>query len=104
MIQPLQLNQVQPASASRLLEAAQPKQATPAELTQSFGQYLQQAINGVDSQIKNVHNMNDKFLIGEVDVSQVLVASEQAQLSLQLTSQIRNKMIEAYQEIMRMQV
>ncbi|MUT66349.1 flagellar hook-basal body complex protein FliE [Paenibacillus sp. NEAU-GSW1] len=102
MIQSLQLSQAQPVS--KLLEASQSKQATPAELTQSFGQYLQQAIDGVSAQEKNVHTMNDKFLIGEVDVSQVLIASEQAQLSLQLTAQVRNKVIEAYQEIMRMQV
>ncbi len=37
-------------------------------------------------------------------MSEVMVVSEQAQLSLQLTAQIRNKVVEAYQEMMRMQV
>lgn len=103
MIQPLQLNQIQ--TASKLFETKQVETAsTPAELTASFGQYLQQALDGVAAQEKNVHKMNDQYLLGQVDVSQVLIASEQAQLGLQLTSQIRNKMIESYQEIMRMQV
>lgn len=48
--------------------------------------------------------MNDQYLVGKVDVTQVLLASEQAHLSLQLTSQVRNKVVEAYQEIMRMQI
>lgn len=79
-------------------------QATPAELTQTFGQYLQTAIESVGNQEKQVHALNDQYLLGKVDVTQVLIASEQAQLSLQLTSQVRNKVVEAYQEIMRMQL
>jgi len=102
MIQPLQLNQVLPTN--KTIETAQIKKATPAELTDSFGQYLKAALDGVSAQEQNVHKMNDKYLVGEVDVTQVLIASEQAQLGLQLTSQVRNKMIEAYQEIMRMQI
>jgi len=34
----------------------------------------------------------------------VMIASEQALLSLQLTTQVRNKVVEAYQEIMRTQL
>jgi flagellar hook-basal body complex protein FliE len=33
-----------------------------------------------------------------------MIASQQAELSLQLTSQIRNRVVEAYQEIMRTQL
>lgn len=101
MIQSLSLGQVGPA---KLSEAKPLQQATAAELTQSFGQYLQTAIDNVSAQELNVHNMNDKYLLGQADVTKVLIASEQAQLSLQLTSQVRNKVIEAYQEIMRMQI
>lgn len=101
MVQPMSLSQIQP---TKLIEAKPIQEATPAELTQSFGQYLQTALEGVSAQEQNVHKMNDKYLIGQVDVSQVLIASEQAQLSLQLTSQVRNKVIEAYQEIMRTQI
>jgi flagellar hook-basal body complex protein FliE len=38
------------------------------------------------------------------DLHQVMLAAEKANLSLQFTLQIRNKVIEAYQEIMRIQV
>lgn len=101
MIQPMSISQIGPA---KLMESKPVLHATPAQLTQSFGQYLQTAIDNVSAQEQNVHKLNDKFLVGQVDVTKVLIASEQAQLSLQLTSQVRNKVVEAYQEIMRMQI
>ncbi|PRX72459.1 flagellar hook-basal body complex protein FliE [Cohnella sp. SGD-V74] len=78
--------------------------ATPAEATESFAAYLKNALDGVAAQEQNVHKLNDQFLIGEVDENQVIIAATQAELSLSLTGQVRNKVIEAYQEIMRMQV
>lgn len=101
MIQSISLAQVQP---TKLVESKSVQESTPAQLTQSFGQYLQTAIESVSNQEKNVHKLNDQYLVGQVDVTKVLIASEQAQLSLQLTSQVRNKVVEAYQEIMRMQI
>jgi len=78
--------------------------ATPAEATESFASYLKSALDGVAAQEQNVHKLNDQFLIGEVDENKVIIAATQAELSLSLTAQVRNKVIEAYQEIMRMQV
>ncbi|MEK3882133.1 flagellar hook-basal body complex protein FliE [Paenibacillus sp. PL2-23] len=101
MIQSMNLGQAVPVKA---LQSEPITQKTPAELTQSFGQYLQTALDSVSAQERNVHKLNDQYLVGKVDVTQVLLASEQAQLSLQFTSQVRNKVVEAYQEIMRMQI
>jgi flagellar hook-basal body complex protein FliE len=78
--------------------------ATPAEATESFANFLKNAIDGVAAQETNVHKVNDQFLLGQVDENTVMIASTQAELSLSLTSQVRNKVIEAYQEIMRMQM
>jgi flagellar hook-basal body complex protein FliE len=45
------------------------------------------------------------LVLGEAaDIHQVMIAVEQAKLSMQMTVQIRNKFIEAYQEISRMQI
>ena len=41
---------------------------------------------------------------GDVDLHDVMIASEKAGVALQLTTQIRNRMVDAYQEVMRMQV
>lgn len=101
MIQAMTLGPVQTA---KLVETKSVQEATPAQLTQSFGQFLQTAIDNVSNQEQNVHKLNDKYIMGQADVTKVLIASEQAQLSLQLTSQVRNKVVEAYQEMMRMQI
>jgi flagellar hook-basal body complex protein FliE len=58
----------------------------------------------VAAQEQSVHKLNDQFLIGEVDENKVIIAATQAELSLRLTGQVRNKVVEAYQEIMRMQL
>ncbi|MCM3205117.1 flagellar hook-basal body complex protein FliE [Paenibacillus illinoisensis] len=93
VVQPLQM---QNASVS--------KTSTPAETIQSFGTYLQEALGSVATQETQAHEMSNQFLLGNVNVDQVMIASQQALLSLQLTSQVRNKVVEAYQEIMRTQM
>ena len=77
---------------------------TTAEITKNFGQYLSDALSSVDQLEKTVHQKNDLYLAGKVDASQVMIAASEAQLGLQLTLEVRNKMIEAYQEIMRIHV
>jgi flagellar hook-basal body complex protein FliE len=77
---------------------------SPAESMEKFGDYLKQAIDSVAQQEEAVARTTEQFILGNVDVSELMIVSEQAKLSLQLTAQIRNKVIEAYQEIMRMQV
>jgi flagellar hook-basal body complex protein FliE len=99
MIQSSLVSAITPAMTGA--SAAATKPATPAEATESFASFLKSALDGVAAQETNVHNLNDQFMIGEADVNDVMIASSKAELSLQLTSQIRNKVIEAYQEIMR---
>lgn len=77
---------------------------TPSDAMEQFGSYLEDAMNQVGQQEQTVHQLNDKFLLGQVDVDQVMVASEKSLLSLQMVSQVRNKALEAYQEIMRTQL
>ena len=68
----------------------------------SFGQMLQSAFGQVSALQDHSAQMSQAFARGQVsDVHSVMIASEQATLALQLTTQIRNKAIDAYQEIMR---
>ena len=56
-------------------------------------------------QMSTVCRMNQALAAGQIeDVSQVIVASEKAGIAMQVTLQVRNKIVEAYQEVMRMQV
>ncbi|AIQ59231.1 flagellar hook-basal body complex protein FliE [Paenibacillus borealis] len=71
---------------------------------QSFGSYLENALNQVADQEQQAKDMSNKFVLGEVNIDEAMISSQQALLSLQLTTQVRNKVIEAYQEIMRTQI
>lgn len=71
----------------------------------SFGELLQRQLEQVNQLQKEADRLTKELLTGEVEhLHQVTVAAEQAGLALQLTVQIRNKLIEAYQEISRMQI
>ena len=49
--------------------------------------------------------LTEKLALGqEVDLHEVMIASQKASVTMQLTLEIRNKAVEAYQEMMRMQV
>jgi len=68
----------------------------------SFEQTLAKALQPVnDLQIQSA-DLDAKLAEGKLEyVHQAMVMSEKASLALDLTIQIRNKVIEAYQEIMR---
>ncbi|PKM87220.1 MAG: flagellar hook-basal body complex protein FliE [Firmicutes bacterium HGW-Firmicutes-12] len=70
-----------------------------------FGEFLKESLNKVNSDLLTSENLTRDFALGkDVELHQVVLASEQASLALQLTIQIRTKIVEAYQEIMRMQL
>lgn len=47
---------------------------------------------------------NEAAIGGDVDLHDVMIAAEKASVAMQLTVQVRNKLVEAYQDVMRMQV
>jgi flagellar hook-basal body complex protein FliE len=69
-----------------------------------FADLLRQAIQEVDQTQKTADSVAEAFSMGKVNnVHEVTVAAEQASLALELTIAVRNKAMEAYKEIMRMQ-
>ncbi|WJQ79396.1 flagellar hook-basal body complex protein FliE [Brevibacillus brevis] len=78
---------------------------TPAEVSQGFSSFLSDAMSQVNQAQVESSNLADKFAAGEItDLHQVTVAGQKASVMLQMTMQVRNKMIESYQEIMRMSI
>lgn len=83
--------------------------ATPPVATENkvegFGEMFKQALQEVNEVQKTSDKLTGGLATGKVEnIHEVMVASEKASLSLQLTMQVRNKVVEAYQEVMRMQV
>lgn len=72
---------------------------------QSFGDTLKEFVQDVDQMQKTADVQVERYATGELrDIHQVMIAAEKANLSLQLLVEIRNKMMESYREIMRMQL
>jgi flagellar hook-basal body complex protein FliE len=67
---------------------------------------LMDVIGEVNGSQAHAGEMRDGFMAGRrgVEVQDVMVAMEKAGTSLQLTMAVRNKLLEAYQELSRMQV
>jgi len=71
----------------------------------TFANTLKGFIKDVDTQLMNADTMMGEFVVGKrTDLHNVMIETEKADLSLKLLLRIRSKLIEAYQEIMRMQV
>ena len=70
-----------------------------------FQKVLEGAINGVESLNSDASDSVQKFLTGETEeLHSMALAAERAEIAFQLGLQVRNKVISAYQEIMRMQL
>jgi flagellar hook-basal body complex protein FliE len=85
----------------------QPSAATPSTEKStggSFGTALQDAIKQVNSLETNSQKELDKFMTDDTDLHSVMMALEKADLSFQMMMQVRNKIVSAYQEIMKTQV
>lgn len=77
----------------------------PKEEVKGFGEYLTEALKKTNDLQLESDRQNALLAAGRVeDISQVVVASQKADIALQLTLQLRNRALSAYQEIMRMQV
>lgn len=94
------LSQVSPVQTAGVA-----KMTTPAQVTKEFGTYLSDALDQVNQAQVDSSIMADKFAAGEIQsADQVMVAGVKATNMLQMTLQVRNKVIESYQEIMRMSI
>jgi len=71
----------------------------------SFQKILTGLIDKVNQLEKNADESIQKLITGEIEsIHQVMVAAEEANLAFHLMMEIRNKLVEAYKEIMRMQI
>jgi len=71
----------------------------------SFGDAVRKAISDVNQLQAEADEIANRFAAGDaIEVHQAMIAMQKASMALQFTVQVRNKIIEAYQEIMRMQV
>ena len=71
----------------------------------AFKDVLSSAIQSVESFGQDASSSVQRFLSGEgEELHTTIMATQRAELSFELFQQVRNKVVSAYQEIMRMQM
>ncbi|GAB6173423.1 flagellar hook-basal body complex protein FliE [Paradesulfitobacterium aromaticivorans] len=70
-----------------------------------FSKFLQEAIDQVNALQQNAEAASTGLATGKIqDLHTAIIALEKASLSMSLTVEVRNKVLDAYQEMMRMQI
>jgi flagellar hook-basal body complex protein FliE len=79
------------------------KTQSPAD--SSFGTLLNQYIQDANGAVKDFESKSLSLAKGEaVNLHDVTIAAQKASIAVSLTTQVRDKAVEAYQEMMRMQI
>jgi len=87
-----------------LREPAELGKAAPPDPISDFKKILGQSVEEVDRLLTVANESAGEMVAGRMDIHQAMVAMEQANISFRLMVQVRNKMMAAYEEIMRMQL
>jgi flagellar hook-basal body complex protein FliE len=80
--------------------------ADPSNSINAFGQHLNQAINNVNELQMESAALSTDFQLGKegVELPQVMLSMQKSSVAFQAAVEVRNKMVNAYQEIMNMPV
>jgi len=103
MINPISIQSLQAVKGA--VKGSEAGTATGTELAGQFSDMLSGALAKLNEAQAESDKLTTSFIQGDTtDVHSLMIAQEKVSLGLELTVQARNKMIEAYQEIMRMQM
>ncbi|AMM95434.1 flagellar hook-basal body protein FliE [Peribacillus simplex] len=92
-------------NAGNVLKKDQNKTNTPYESQRNFASVLKESINKVNETQMASDDLTTKLVNGDdVELHSVMIASQKASITMQATLEVRNKVVEAYQEMMRMSI
>lgn len=77
---------------------------TTEQPTEISGGTFSNAIQHLDQEVRKVDDLTESFLKGEKDFHEVAVQIRQSDLALKYAFAVRNKLVDAYREVMRMSV
>jgi flagellar hook-basal body complex protein FliE len=69
-----------------------------------FGESLHKLLTSVEESAGDANDAVAGMIDGSKDVHHAMIALQKAEMALQLTVQLRNKFVQAYQDVMRMPV
>lgn len=84
---------------------AQPQAFASGAAPTAFTDLVSQGLQQVNTQINASQTALQRLALGDTqNLHQVMIGLEESRLSFQLFMQVRNRMLEAYQDIMKMQI
>lgn len=90
---------------THLKNLASPQQNPSQQIGDKFAQALKNSISGVNDAQINADHAAKQIAAGETkNLHEAMIRLEEADIALRMMVQVRNKAMEAYQEVMRMQV
>jgi flagellar hook-basal body complex protein FliE len=95
---------IQPFGPNAIDKGEQGEQKRPTSTGEStFGDFLKQSIKDVNDLQNEADKSITDFATGHLkDIHEVMMSVQKADLSFRLMQQIRNKLVDAYREVMRM--
>ncbi|MFA6062164.1 MAG: flagellar hook-basal body complex protein FliE [Gallionella sp.] len=98
------LSQMRVAAAAAGLR--EPAPLTPSANKVDFSNVLKNALDGVAQSHEKSETLQKAFVMGDdkVSLSDTMIAMQKAGINFQATVQVRNKVVQAYNDIMNMQV
>jgi flagellar hook-basal body complex protein FliE len=93
---------IDPVSAALPLTPPTPATNADATADSGFADTLHQILGSVESSSAKANDAISHMLDGTGDIHEAMIAMQQADTTLQLTVQIRNKLVQAYQSVMGM--
>jgi len=92
-------------SGQSLIPGSNPKAGQNSKDVASFGERIKEILGEVNDLQLNAGEIAEKFASGEIeDIHDVMIAAEKASVGMELVLEVRNKLIDAYREISRMQM
>lgn len=81
-------------------------ESAPVAAGPSFGDTLKRALSGVNQSQMQSRRLAEAFELGDprVDLARVMIASQQAQVGFKAVVEVRNRMVQAYQDVMNMPI
>src|SRR5688572_14222076 len=92
------------AKSAALGTTPQEGAARAAEGAESFASTLKASVNQVDGSIHRTESLHLEVLQGKLDIHEVASQLKESEITFQFALQVRNKLIDAYREVMRMSV
>ncbi len=98
----LNMQHLKPVMPNSILPGAE-KNTEANKAGHSFADMLKDSIMEINKLQKNANEQVEKLASGQIkDVHQVMIAAQEANLTFSMMMQVRNKIVEAYQEISKM--